>query len=151
MFNIFGSKKSKIIKAIDKQILLWHRACSIGADKNLLKKPKPMVGAILFFAGSIDNLCQANNIDDKTFADLSIELLYIMGFKKDIFIPILNNFYTQQKKSEFALKANLEGGRKLNEFLSGKNEFAALAFGAFLEEWAENPNLGPDELYLIRG
>jgi hypothetical protein len=151
MFNIFGSDKNKKIEAIDKQILLWHRACSIGADMNLLKEPKPMVGAILFFIGSIDNLCQANNIDDKTFAELSIKLLDKMGFQKDVIVLILKNFYTQQKKSEFALKANLEGGRTLNEFLSGKNELAALAFGAFVREWAENPNLGPDELYLLGG
>ena len=149
MLNFFRPSKNKKIEAIEKQILIWHRACLIGVDMNLLKKPRPMVGAILFFIGSIDNLCQANNIDDKDFAKLSIELLDKMRFQKDITVPILKNFYTQQKKSEFTLKANIEGGKKLNEFLSGKNEFAPLAFECFVREWAENPNLGPDEVSLF--
>ena len=149
MFNFFKSGKNKKIEAVSKQILLWHKACMIGVDENLLKAPRPMVGAILFFIGSIDNVCQANNIDDKTFAELTIELLYIMGFPKKHSIPIFKNFYTQKIGSEFALKANIEGGKKIAGFLSGKNEIAPLAFEAFVREWAENPDLGPDEVSLF--
>ena len=149
MFNFFKSDKSKKIEFISKQILFWHKTCMIEVDMDLLKKPRPIVGAILFFIGSIDNLCQAGNIDDKDFAKLAIELLDIMGFQKDFIIPILKNFYTQQIKSEFALKANLEGGKKIGEFLSDKNEFAPLAFEAFVREWAENPDLGSDEVSLF--
>jgi hypothetical protein len=57
-------------------------------------------------------VCQFGNIDDKDFAKLAVELLDIMGFPKDFAIPIFKNFYTQQIKSEFALKANIEGGKK---------------------------------------
>ena len=149
MFNFFKSDKNKKIEAVSNQILLWHKACMLGVDKNLIKKPRPMVGAILFFLGSIDNVCQSGNINDKDFAELAVALLYIMGFPKDFAIPIFKNFYTQQIKSEFALKANIEGGKKIAGFLSGKNEFAPLAFEAFVREWAENPDLGPDEVSLF--
>jgi len=145
-----NTESSNINIAIEKQILIWHQACLMGVDMDLLKKPRPMLGAILFFIGSIDNLCQANNIDDKNFAKLAIELLDKMGFQKDFTVPILKNFYTQQKESKFALKANIEGGKKLNEFLSGTNEFAPLAFEALVREWAENPNIGQDELFLFQ-
>jgi hypothetical protein len=145
-----NNDSSNINVAIKKKILTWHQACLTGVDMDLLKKPRPMVGAILFFLGSIDNLCQANNLDDKNFAKLAIELLDKLGFQKNFTVPILNNFYTQQKKSEFAINANIEGGKKLNEFLSGKNEFAPLAFEALVREWAENPNFGQDELSLFQ-
>ena len=141
-------KKNNKIEAISKQILIWYKVCMIGVDMDLLKEPRPTVGAILFFIGSIDNLCQSGNVDDKDFAKLAIELLGIMGFQKDFTIPILKNFYTQQVKSEFALKANLEGGKKISEFLSGKNEFASLAFEAFVREWAEKPDLIAKERFL---
>ena len=149
MFNFFKSDKNKKIEAVSKRILLWHKACMLEVDKNLLKAPRPMVGAVLFFIGSIDNVCQSGNIDDKAFAKLAVELLDIMGFPKDFAIPIFKNFYTQQIKSEFAIKANIEGGKKIAGFLSGKNEFAPLAFEAFVHEWAENPDLGPDEISLF--
>lgn len=144
----FNKKKNKI-EAISKQILLWHKACMSGVDENLLKSPRPMVGAILFFIGSIDKVCQANNIDDKIFSELTVELLYIMGFPKNISIPIFKNFYTQKSVSEFALKANIEGGKKIAGFLSGKNEIAPLAFEAFVREWAENEDIGADEVSLF--
>ena len=145
-----NTESSKINIAIEKQILIWHQVCLIGVDLDLLKQPRPMVGAILFFIGSIDNLCQTNNIDDKSFAKLAIELLGKIGFRKDVTEPILRNFYTQQTKSKFALKANIAGGKKLNEFLSGKNELAPLAFEAFVREWAENPKLDQEDLFLFQ-
>lgn len=149
MFNLFKSNKDKKIEAISKQALLWHKACMLGVDESLLKEPRPMVGAILFFTGSIDNLCQANNIDDKTFAELGVKLLDIMGFPKDFVVPIFKNFHIQENNCEFALSANIEGGKKLTEFLSKENEIAPLVFGAFVREWAENPNLGNEEVYLF--
>jgi len=58
MFNFFKSSREKNLEAIGKQILLWqnNKACMIcmsGEDKDLLKEPRPQVGAILFFLGSI--------------------------------------------------------------------------------------------------
>lgn len=152
MFNFFKPGKEKILKTIRKQILIWHEACMIcmtEEGKDLLKEPRPQVGAILFFLGSIDNLCQANKIDDKTFGELAIELLGIMGFQKNITIPIVTNFYTKQTNNKFALKANLEGGQKLTDFLSGESVDAPLSFVAFVYEWAENPDLGPEDVSLF--
>jgi hypothetical protein len=149
MFNFFKSDKNKKYEAISKQILLWHKACMIGVDENSLKTPRPMVGAILFFIGSIDYVCQANNIDNETFAKITVELLNTMGFPEKISITILKNFYTQKIESEFARNANIEGGKKIAGFLSGKNEIAPLSFEVFVREWSENPNIGPDEVSLF--
>lgn len=149
MFNFFKSDKDKKLEAIGKQILLWNKACMVGVDESLLKEPRPQVGAILFFLGGIDNLCQANQIDDKTFAKLSMELLDIMGFKKEFTVPILKNFYLNRPDNEFALQANIEGGKKITDFLSGKNKMAPLAFGAFVREWTEEPNLKPEDVALF--
>ena len=149
MFNFLKSGKDKKLEAVSKQILLWHEACLVGVDEDLLKEPRPNVGAILFFLGGIDNLSQANQIDDKTFAKLGIELLETMGFKKDFTVPIFTNFYEKQQRNEFALHANTEGGKKLTEFLSGKNKMAPLAFGAFVREWAEKPDLSAEDVTLL--
>ncbi len=150
MFKLFKSDKDKKLEAIRKQILLWHHACMLGVDENLLKEPRPQIGAILFFLGSVDSLCQAYAInDDKVFADLGIELLEIMGFKKEIIILISMNFYTRRPDNEFALQANVEGGRKITEFLFKENTIAPLAFGAFVSEWAQKPDLCPDDMPLL--
>jgi|GEM_PF-2638428 hypothetical protein len=152
MFNFFKSGKEKKLEAIGEQILLWHKACIIsmtGAEKDLLKEPRPQVGAVLYFLGSIDNLCQANKIDDQTFGEFAIKLLDIMGFQKKFTIPIVANFYTQRTDNKFALKANIEGGKKLTDFLSGENLMAPLAFGAFVREWADHPDLGPEDVSLF--
>jgi hypothetical protein len=107
------------------------------------------VYALSDFQGSIDNLCQANKIDDKTFGELAIELLDIMGFQKKFTVPIVANFYTQLTNNKFALKANIEGGSKLADFLSGRNVDAPISFGAFVHEWAEYPDLGPEDVSLF--
>lgn len=149
MFNFLKSQKSKKYDAIKKQILIWNQACLMGVEDELLNLPRPKVGAILFFIGGIDNLCQANQIDDDEFAKIGIELLEQIGFPSEVIRPIFVNFYTQQNKNEFALKANIEGGKLLSEFLSGKNEMAPLAFGAYVRDWAEEPDLKAEDLYLM--
>lgn len=153
MFNFFKSDKDKKLETINKikkQILLWHHACMLVIDKGSLKKPRPQIGAILFFLGSIDCLCQTYKINDyKVFTELGIELLEIMGFKKLIIMPISMNFYTRRPDNEFALQANAEGGKKITEFIFRKNTIAPLAFGALVREWAEKPNLYPEDLPLF--
>lgn len=149
MFNFFKSAKDKKLEAIGKQMLIWHKACLMGVEEDVLKEPRPQVGAILFFIGGIDNLCQANQIDDKTFAELAIELLDIMGFKKEFTVPILKNFYLQRPNNKFALQANIEGGKALTTFLSGKNKMAPLVFGLSVQEWAENPDLDQEDVVLF--
>lgn len=150
MGNFSTSDENEKLEKIGKQIILWHKACMSGLDNpHLLKEPRPMIGAILFFLGSIDNLCQANDIDDQKFAKLGLELLDIMGFPKEVTATIFKNFYTQKIENKFALYANIEGGKTITEFLSGENKIAPLAFGAFVEEWGENPDLEPREISLF--
>lgn len=149
MINSSHQDKDKKIEAIGKRVLLWHEACMMGVDKEMLKEPRPMTGAILFFAGSVDNLCQANSIDDITFIELAMLLLESVGFSKDVTAPIITNFYTKTSNSKFAVMANVEGGQKLTDWLSRKDQLAPLAFGAFIREWVENPEIGPEEVYLF--
>ncbi len=149
MFDFFKSKINKKHDAIKKQMLIWNQACLMGVEEELLNLPRPKVGAILFFIGGIDNLCQANEIDDKEFTEIGIELLEQMGFPSEFIKPIFLNFYTQQNKNEFAMKANIEGGKLLTEFLSGKNKMAPLIFGGYVEDWAKEPGLKAEDLYLM--
>ncbi len=149
MFNFFKKDKDKKIEAIGKQILLFHEACNIGVDEEMLQLPRPMIGAILFFAGAVDNLCQANEIDDTTFAKLSILILESIGFPKDITMPIIKNFYTKINNSNFALIANVEGGKTLSAWLSQKNNLAPLTFGVFVRKWAQEPDINENDTYLF--
>lgn len=143
MFNFFKSDKDKKIEGIRKEILLWHKACMFGIDKHLLEEPKPMVGSILFFLGSIDSLCKVNAIGEETFYEVGIELLDIMGFSKDFTIPILLNYYVERPENEFAINANTEGGKRITDFISGEDKSAPLIFGSLVKEWTKKPNLCP--------
>lgn len=137
-------EKDEKLGAIGKKIILWHEACMLCTDEKLLKEPRAMVGAILFFWGSIDNICQANNIDDRTFFDLGVELLSAMGFPEGVVVPIFKNFYIHHINSDFASNAIFEGSKSFAEFFSGRNKMASLVFSISVCEWAENPSIGSD-------
>lgn len=128
------------IESISKQIILWYRACVAGADVSLLAAPRPHIGAILFLMGGIDYLCQSHDIDDEMFGEISIMILGIVGFEEDVVTSVLINFFGKQQQDNFSMNACVNGGNRLKDFLSG-NTLAALSYGAWIEEWAKNPDL----------
>lgn len=137
-------KKSEFIHYA---IAKWYTACMITIEKDLLSKPRPYTGAVLFFLGSIDNLCQSMEIAEEDFIITAISILDNLGFEQKITIPVIRNFYSEKtKKSDFAMNANLEGGRKIAEFLSGKNNAAPIIFAELVEEWNKNPDFSDLDL-----
>lgn len=150
MFNFF--KKSPI-SVIKKQFAIWHEACMMfppDEGLRLLNEPRPKLGACLFFMGSIDYLCKNYGIeDDIEFAKLTTSVLEKLGYPSWLISILLINFYAKNKRPKFALDANLEGGNRLADFLTGKNKMAPHVFWSLVQEWAKIPNLTPDEMPLF--
>ena len=149
MFDFFKKNPESVVK---KQFSIWHDACMMflqDEDKSLLDEPRPKLGACLFFIGSIDYLCQNYGIEDIAFAKLSRSLLEKLNYPSWLISSILINFYAKDKKPKFALDANLEGGKRIAEFLTGKNKMSPYVFSSLVREWAEKPDLTPDEMPLF--
>ena len=149
MFNFFKSSPASIVK---RQFTIWHDACVMflpGKDIHLLDEPRPKLGACLFFIGSIDYLCQNHGVDDSDFAKITDSLLSKDVYPSWLVASVMVNFYAKDKKPKFALDANLEGGKRLGEFLRGENKMAPYVFSSLVREWAENPELTADELPLF--
>lgn len=149
MFNLFKKSPKKIV---EKQFSIWHDACMMflqGEDMYLLNEPRPKLGACLFFIGSIDYLCHNHGIEDIEFARLSRSILEKLNYPTWLITSVLVNFYAKDKKPKFALDANLEGGQRIAEFLTGKNKMSPYVFSSLVREWAKKPDLTPDEMPLF--
>lgn len=151
MFNLFKSKKQKQVDLIYEIMDAWHSGCIADVDNmELLKEPRVIVGTILFFIGSMDNLCQSVNFDDKKFMMLAIDILEKLGYSNEVSGPVFMNFYNPRKKqSAFALKANTEGGRGIGVFLEKRDSEAWLIFSDLVDVWAKNPDMTGEDLYLF--
>lgn len=148
MSNFFQKSPTN---AVNKQFLVWHDACMMflqDEDEHLLDEPRPKLGACLFFIGSIDYLCQNQGIEDVEFTKLVHSILEKL-YPSWLISSVMINFYAKNKKPKFALDANLEGGKHIAEFLTGKNKMAPYVFSSLVREWAENPNLTPNEIPLF--
>lgn len=128
------------VESISKQFIYWYHACLVGADVSLLATPRPHIGAILFLIGGIDYLCQSHDIDDELFSEICLLNLKIVGFEEDVVAQVLIDFFGKEQQDNFSMNACANGGNRLKDFLSG-NTLAALSYGAWIEEWAKNPDL----------
>ena len=131
-----------------KQFLIWYEACMMFLvnEQHLLDGPRPKLAACLFFLGSIDYLCQNYHINDVDFAKISDPLLQKVGFPSWLIATVTVNFYLKDDKPKFALEANLEGGKRIGEFLRGENKWDPYVFSSLVREWAENPDLTSEEM-----
>ena len=157
---MFGLSKKSPADAVKKQFLIWHDACmmfvtdetegeGLVANKKMLDEPRPKLGACLFFIGSIDYLCQNYDIRDADFMKLADSLLQEVGYPRWLIASIMVNFCVHEQRPDFAVQVMAEGGQRLADFLNGKNQFAPYAFSSLVREWAQNPELGADELPLF--
>lgn len=141
----------KKISVIEETIVLWYHACILTIDKNtdLLQKQRPHLGTILYFLGSIDNMCQWHNINADNFIILAHDLLNKFGFKNELLIPVMKNFCSNPTVHKFALEANIAGGKDISNFIVNKNPLASFHFKELLEEWNKNPSLTEEEINLF--
>ena len=151
MLNFLKSKEQKQTDLIYEIMNAWHAGCVASVDsKELLKEPRVIAGTILFFIGSIDNLCQSANLDDKKFGELALGILENIGYPGEIPGLIFLNFYNPTKKqSAFALSANTEGGRCVGQFIANRNPMICSIFSTLVSEWAKNPEMTGEDLYLF--
>lgn len=151
MFDFLKSKEQKSEGLIYEIIGAWHAGCIASVDdKELLREPRVIAGTILFFIGSIDNLCQSADFDDKKFGEVALSVLEKIGYLGEFPALIFLNFYNPKKEqSEFALKANTGGGKGVREFITDRNPMACFIFSVLVSEWAENPEMTPEDLYLF--
>ena len=75
MFNYF--KRRKKLKTLYKIMNLWYNACMMDIKGEELFEPRPKVGAVCFFIGSIDSLCQSLQVEDRQFISISLNFLEI--------------------------------------------------------------------------
>jgi len=147
MFSFFKNQQEKVV---EQQFKLWYKACMLFIeDKKILDNPRPKVGSCLFFIGSLDYLCQNNQIDDLKFAKLCKSLLPKSIYQPWLVSSLIISFYVKNIKTKFALEANLEGGKQIYAFLNKKNTMSPYVFSTLVEEWADNPDLGPEEISLF--
>ena len=151
MLNFLKSKEQKKTDLIYEIMTIWHTNCisSVG-DSESLKAPRVIVGAILFFVGSMDNLCRSADFDDNKFMKCTIDMLEALEYPKEFLLPIFMNFYNPEKmQSIFASSANIEGGRSVEIFLNNKDLAVCSVFSKLVEEWAANPEMTGEDLYLF--
>lgn len=151
MFDFLKSKEQKKKELIYEMISLWHAGCIASIDdKELLKEPRVIAGTVLFFIGSLDNLCQSADFDDKKFGEIALDVLENIGYPGEFPALIFLNFNNPKKKqSAFALKASIEGGRSVGRFIADRNLMACSIFSTLVAEWARNPEMTKEDLYLF--
>ncbi len=93
MFNIIKNSKEKTVK---QQFKIWQDAClGFIENKMIFEEPRPKLGSCLFFMGSLDYLCQNNNIDDIGFAKLCNSILVGSIYPSWLVSSVLANFYAK--------------------------------------------------------
>ena len=151
MLNFLKSKERKQTDLIYEIMSAWHASCIASVNnKKSLKEPRVIVGTILFFIGSMDNLCKSADFDDSKFMTSTINILAALGYPKEVPGPIFMNFYNpENKQSTFALNANTEGGRGIGIFLNKKDPSACFTFSNLVKKWSEDPEMTGEDLYLF--
>lgn len=151
MFNYFRQRKK--LKALYKIINLWYNACMMDIVSEDLFEPRPKVGVVCFFIGSIDSLCQSLQLVDRQFASIILNFFRDKKlYKFDIIAPaILINYFGNNQRVKFAtdtMKIGMDsfGVWYNSSFLSteGLKKFSSL-----IKDWNRKPNLEGDELFLL--
>ena len=127
-------------------IKIFHEICMPLVDKERLKKQRVEVGVILFFIGSIDNLCQIHKFDDSSTLSIKKLILGELGFNTDIASKLLKNFYTNQKIKElkFAVEACTFGGNAVVSFLK-QDELCVICLIGLVKKWSKDEKLSKEE------
>ncbi len=130
---------------------LWISECISNIDIKKINEPRPLVGICCFFIGSIDNLCQSNNIDDKIFVKYSMDIMMGFNFPSDVLMAILSNYYGENSRVVFATNTMILGG---NSFIKWKQSNysdikTTKVLASLVDSWYKNPDLTVDELSLF--
>lgn len=151
MFNYFRQRKK--LKALYKIINLWYNACMIDIVSEDLFEPRPKVGVVCFFIGSIDSLCQSLQLVDRQFVSITLDFFRDKKlYKFDMMAPaILNNYFGNNQRVKFAtetMKIGMDSFRVWynSSFLSTE---VLKRFSSLIKEWNRKPNLEGDELLLF--
>lgn len=149
MINFYTKRRrTKTIKEI---FLLWFESCFSFINMHKLYEPRPKIGAICFFIGSLDSLCQSLSIDDITFAKLNNSIFNKVGFYPQIVLSIVVNYFGKGQHIEFATQAMKIGGKEFSVWYNSSfletNSVKKLSI--LIDEWNSNPTLLPNEIRLL--
>ncbi|MDP2365063.1 MAG: hypothetical protein Q8M94_15000 [Ignavibacteria bacterium] len=151
MFGYF--KKRRQLKALYKILNLWYNACILEINSKDLFEPRPKLGCVCFFIGSIDSVCQSLGFSDETFLEIALNFFKEKTFYKfdDIASSVLLNYFGNNQRVKFAkdnMKIGMDAYRDWynSSFLS---KTPIERFMNLIREWNRKPNLEGDELFLL--
>jgi len=151
MFNYFRQRKK--LKALSKFINLWYNACMMDIKEEKLFDPRPKVGAVCFFIGSIDSLCQSLQLDDRKFISISLNFFRDKHFYKfDQIAPaILDNYFLRNQRIKFATDAMKIGMDSFKDWYNSSflSTIQLETFSYLISEWNRKPNLEGEELFIL--
>lgn len=148
MLGFFEPKEKKAIK---KTFMLWYQACSMFLNRSALRTPRGKLGTTCFFIGSIDAISQPYKMEDKEWGSLTKELMTKIAFSEEATNQVLKKYYIEKNYPAFIEEAITAGGQAASSFLSGQNKMSPMVLLTLLNEWAENPDLKPDEAEILFG
>jgi hypothetical protein len=145
----------KRVKLVNKIIDLWYGSSMKSIKVEDLFEPRPKLGTVCFFIGSIDSLCQSLKLEDSLFAKISLNFFSDKDFYKfnQIAPALLKNYFGNNQRVEFATYAMKLGAMSFldwynSSFLSIE---AVDKLAKLIKEWNRKPNLEGDEIYLFIG
>lgn len=151
MFGYF--KKRRQLKALYKILNLWYNACISEVDSKDLFEPRPKLGYVCFFIGSIDSACQSLDFSDEKFLEIALKFFKDKTFYKydEIASAVLLNYFGNNQRVKFAtdnMKLGMDAFQHWynTSFLSIND---AEKLSELIKEWNRKPNLEGDELFLF--
>ena len=146
-------KKRKKTKTFLKVITLWYNLSMDNVSHEDLFEPRPKLGTVCYFLGAIDSLCQRWDIDDASFAELSVKFFMDKEqyFFNDIANHILMNYFGKNQRVEFATLSMIKGGNAFRDWIDSSvpSSTATETLSELITEWKRKPNLGVDEVPLL--
>lgn len=151
MFEFF--KRRKQLKALNEILNLWYNACTIEINPEYLFEPRPKLGSVCFFIGSIDSFCQSLGFSDEKFLEIALNFFKDKNFYKfdEIASAVLLNYFGNNQRVKFAtdnMKIGMDASRDWynSSFLSTT---PLERFANLIREWNRKPNLEGEELFLL--
>lgn len=151
MFGYF--KKRRQLKALYKILDLWYNACISEVNSKDLFEPRPKLGSVCFFIGSIDSVCQSLGFSDEKFLEIALNFFKEKTFYKfdEIASAVLLNYFGKNQRVKFAsdnMKIGMDAYRDWynSAFLSTT---PLDRFSSLIREWNRKPSLEGDELFLF--
>lgn len=131
-----SADKSSRINAALKQVSFFMKASLLLVDNEVLNREVPKISACLYFAGAADFLAQHYKLSDDQSLDLIYKCVKNFGLSETN-AKLFVQYIPQMSHEPHGRKAMIEGGRTIQQWLSGQDVNAPIRLTQLVYEWAE--------------